>query len=82
MIDNEDADKVVIRDTVPKKEDSSSYDLGDEGKRRDMIKDDDKSAAVKRIASLETPIPFIGQLEQQYLPKERFGEALKALLEY
>ena len=54
MIDNEDADKVVIRDTVPKKEDSSSYDLGDEGKRRDMIKDDDKSAAVKRIASLQS----------------------------
>jgi 2-oxoisovalerate dehydrogenase E1 component len=39
-------------------------------------------APVKRIASMETPIPFASQLEQQYLPKERFEEALKELLEY
>src|SRR5690606_4797094 len=26
-------------------------------------------APVKRVASLETPIPFINQLEEQYLPK-------------
>ena len=39
-------------------------------------------APVKRIASLETPIPFINQLEEQYLSKSRFEEALKALLDY
>ncbi|WP_298238227.1 dehydrogenase E1 component subunit alpha/beta [uncultured Algibacter sp.] len=39
-------------------------------------------APVKRIASMETPIPFASQLEQQYLPKARFEEALKELLEY
>ena len=54
---NEEADKVVIRDTVPKAQDGSSYNIGDEGKRRDMIKDDDKSAAVKRIASLQSGDP-------------------------
>jgi 2-oxoisovalerate dehydrogenase E1 component len=39
-------------------------------------------APVKRVASLETPIPFIGQLEEQYLPKLRFEEALIALHQY
>ena len=39
-------------------------------------------APVKRVASLETPIPFINQLEEQYLSKSRFEEALKTLLEY
>lgn len=39
-------------------------------------------APVKRVASLETPIPFIGQLEEQYLPKQRFEEALLALNKY
>ena len=39
-------------------------------------------APVKRVASLETPIPFAAQLEQQYLPKDRFEIALKSLLEY
>jgi 2-oxoisovalerate dehydrogenase E1 component len=39
-------------------------------------------APVKRVASLETPIPFIGQLEEQYLPKQRFEEALLALYKY
>ena len=39
-------------------------------------------APVKRVASLETPIPFINQLEEQYLSKSRFEEALKALLDY
>lgn len=39
-------------------------------------------APVKRVASLDTPIPFIGQLENQYLPKERFGFELNSLLEY
>ena len=39
-------------------------------------------APVKRVASMETPIPFASQLEQQYLPKNRFETALKALLVY
>jgi len=39
-------------------------------------------APVKRVASLETPIPFVTQLEEQYLPKERFEKELKNLLEY
>ena len=39
-------------------------------------------APVKRVASLETPIPFINQLEEQYLSKSRFEEALKSLLIY
>ena len=39
-------------------------------------------APVKRVASLETPIPFINQLEEQYLPKTRFETALKELLNY
>tara|TARA_R110000868_G_scaffold56488_2_gene174755 strand:- start:1680 stop:3683 length:2004 start_codon:yes stop_codon:yes gene_type:complete len=39
-------------------------------------------APVKRVASLETPIPFIMQLENQYLPKNRFELELKALLDY
>ena len=43
---------------------------------------EDLDAPVKRVASLETPIPFISQLEDQYLPKNRFEDALKDLLEY
>jgi len=39
-------------------------------------------APVKRVASLETPIPFVSQLEQQYLAKVRFEGALKVLLRY
>ena len=39
-------------------------------------------APVKRVASLETPIPFINQLENQYLPKARFEAELKSLLDY
>ena len=39
-------------------------------------------APVKRVASIETPIPFQGELEKQYLPKHRFAEELKKLLEY
>ncbi|RSK38630.1 alpha-ketoacid dehydrogenase subunit alpha/beta [Mangrovimonas spongiae] len=39
-------------------------------------------APVKRVASLETPIPFINQLEDQYLPKNKFQQALIDLLEY
>ncbi|WP_344786681.1 dehydrogenase E1 component subunit alpha/beta [Postechiella marina] len=39
-------------------------------------------APVKRVASMETPIPFAKQLETQYLPKTKFEKALKALLSY
>lgn len=39
-------------------------------------------APVKRVASLDTPIPFVSQLEEQYLPKNRFEAELKALLKY
>lgn len=39
-------------------------------------------APVKRVASLETPIPFINQLEVQYLSKSRFETELKLLMSY
>ncbi|MGS2726130.1 alpha-ketoacid dehydrogenase subunit alpha/beta [Psychroserpens sp. BH13MA-6] len=39
-------------------------------------------APVKRVASLETPIPFINQLEEHYLAKNRFETELKTLLNY
>ena len=39
-------------------------------------------APVKRVASIETPIPFASQLEQQYLAKRTFEQELIALLEY
>ncbi|MFX0556920.1 alpha-ketoacid dehydrogenase subunit alpha/beta [Maribacter sp. CXY002] len=39
-------------------------------------------APVQRVASLETPIPFNADLEQQYLPKARFEKALLQLLDY
>ena len=39
-------------------------------------------APVKRVASIETPIPFIGQLEEQYLPKQRFEEELLKLYKF
>ncbi|MBT7850249.1 MAG: dehydrogenase E1 component subunit alpha/beta [Flavobacteriaceae bacterium] len=39
-------------------------------------------APVKRVASIETPIPFASQLEQQYLAKRTFEQELITLLEY
>ncbi|MEN3324041.1 dehydrogenase E1 component subunit alpha/beta [Mariniflexile soesokkakense] len=39
-------------------------------------------APVKRVGSLETPIPFASQLEAQYLPKNRFETALNDLVKY
>ena len=39
-------------------------------------------APVKRVASLETPIPFDTELEKQYLSKGRFEAELKGLLVY
>ena len=43
---------------------------------------EDLDAPVKRVASIETPIPFQGELEKQYLPKNRFEYELKLLLNY
>ncbi|MDB9777773.1 dehydrogenase E1 component subunit alpha/beta [Polaribacter sp.] len=39
-------------------------------------------APVKRVGSLETPIPFQGDLENQYLAKNSFENDLKVLLNY
>ena len=39
-------------------------------------------APVRRVASLETPIPFAKNLEDNYLPKQRFEKELLALLAY
>ncbi|MBT8244573.1 MAG: dehydrogenase [Winogradskyella sp.] len=39
-------------------------------------------APVKRVASLQTPIPFDSELEKQYLAKGRFEEELKNVLFY
>ncbi|MCG2419081.1 dehydrogenase E1 component subunit alpha/beta [Aequorivita sp. F47161] len=39
-------------------------------------------APVKRVGSLETPIPFAANLEAGYLPKEKFKENLLDLLSY
>ena len=39
-------------------------------------------APVKRVASIETPIPFASALEQQYLAKRNFDKELMALLAY
>ena len=43
---------------------------------------EDLDAPVKRVASIDTPVPFINQLEAQFMPNERFKEELKALLNY
>jgi len=37
---------------------------------------------VKRVASIETPIPFSKVLEENYLPKKRFEDSLLELLAY
>ncbi|MDX5585968.1 MAG: dehydrogenase E1 component subunit alpha/beta, partial [Aureibaculum sp.] len=39
-------------------------------------------APVRRVASIETPIPFISLLENQYLAKDRLEKELKLLLAY
>jgi 2-oxoisovalerate dehydrogenase E1 component len=39
-------------------------------------------APVKRVASIETPIPFASALEQQYLAKINFEHELKNILDY
>ncbi|MDO4729108.1 MAG: dehydrogenase E1 component subunit alpha/beta [Bacteroidota bacterium] len=39
-------------------------------------------APIKRVASIETPIPFTKNLEEQYLPKYRFEGELLNLIQY
>lgn len=39
-------------------------------------------APVKRVASIETPVPFIGELEQNFMPKERFAVELLKLIKF
>lgn len=39
-------------------------------------------APVKRVASLETPIPFAKTLENNYLPKDRFEQSILELVAY
>ena len=39
-------------------------------------------APVRRVGSLESAIPFVKALEDQYLPKERFEQTLLELLDY
>jgi 2-oxoisovalerate dehydrogenase E1 component len=39
-------------------------------------------APVKRVASLDTPVPFAVPLESQFLPKERLRKAVEEILKY
>lgn len=39
-------------------------------------------APVKRVASLDTPVPFAAKLEEQFLPKERLDEAVDSIANY
>ncbi len=39
-------------------------------------------APVRRVGSIESPIPFVKPLEDQYLPKARFEKKLKQLIAY
>ena len=39
-------------------------------------------APIRRIGSMETPIPFATNLEVNYLPQERFKRALEEILKY
>jgi 2-oxoisovalerate dehydrogenase E1 component len=43
---------------------------------------EDLDAPIKRLGSMETPIPFTQNLERQYLPKNRINEKLKELMAY
>lgn len=43
---------------------------------------EDLDAPVRRVGSLETAIPFVKALEDQYLPKDRFESILLELLAY
>ena len=39
-------------------------------------------APIRRVGSIETPVPFAKALEAQYLPQKRFENALQELIEY
>ncbi len=39
-------------------------------------------APVTRVASMDTPVPFVEQLEKQFLPKDRLDEAIEKLMNY
>ena len=39
-------------------------------------------APIKRVASMDTPIPFETNLEKQYLAKSKFEKELLSLLDY
>jgi len=39
-------------------------------------------APVKRVASLDTPVPFVKQLEDQFLPIERLARAIDEIMKY
>lgn len=39
-------------------------------------------APVKRVASLDTPVPFAVPLEQQFLPKVRIDETIREIISY
>ncbi len=39
-------------------------------------------APVKRVASLDTPVPFVKQLEDQFLPKERLAKVIDEIMKY
>jgi 2-oxoisovalerate dehydrogenase E1 component len=39
-------------------------------------------APVKRVGSLDTPVPFSAILEEQFLPVKRFEIAIQELLAY
>jgi 2-oxoisovalerate dehydrogenase E1 component len=43
---------------------------------------EDLDAPIRRVGSIETAIPFVKALEDQYLPKERFEHGLLELLAY
>ena len=43
---------------------------------------EDLDAPIKRVAGLETPIPFAADLEREYLANDRFDTALKELIAY
>jgi len=39
-------------------------------------------APVKRVASIDTPVPFAAHLEEQFLPKHRLDEAVSSIMKY
>mgnify|MGYP001216541021 CR=1 FL=1 len=39
-------------------------------------------APVKRVGSMNTPVPFARELEENFLPKKRFAEAVEEILAY